>query len=162
MGAALSVGMAEPIPSPTSLTAAGSSSSPSRAQRPFIPALAVSYGLVERPCPAGAIEAAQEVAVDIVKRLWDDWGYECTTPCQYGPSAGAMATTTSKGDGGEEGKVVERHRTQLYTINVPLVPKALEEGRRKAVWANMWRSAYGSLFKQTLTYVCSSSQLFPD
>ena len=105
--------------------------------------------------------------MDIVKQLWDDWGYECTTPCAYGPGGSgngsgsgsgrsgsggtAMATAVPTGDEGKE--QVEKHRTQLYTINVPLVPKALEQGRRRAVWANMWRSAYGSLFKQTFTYV---------
>lgn len=82
--------------------------------------------------------------MEIVQKLWNDWGYECATPSAYGPGGAAQR---------QERGQVERHRTQLYTVNVPLVPDALTVEKRKTVWTNMWRSAYGSLFKQTTAYV---------
>ena len=63
------------------------------------------------------------MAVEICDKLWTDWGNEIV-----GSS---------------------KRPTQLYTVNIPLVEDLLVEGKRKAVYANMWRSSYGSLFKAT-------------
>lgn len=112
LGAALAATLSVPV--------AGPSTGPSL-HPDHIPSIAVSYGVVARPVPPGAIDLANEVAVDVCARLWEDWGYEDS----------------------------EGRRVQIYSINVPLVPEVLEKEKRRVVWTNMWRNAYGQLFKAT-------------
>jgi hypothetical protein len=110
LGAALAAALSTPH--------AESSSSPARP----IPAIAVSYGVVKRPCPPRAVELAHDVSVDVCERLWRDWGYE---------------------------DAEKTRPVQVYSVNVPLVEEDLEAGKRKVVWTTMWRSTYGQLFKTT-------------
>jgi tubulin--tyrosine ligase len=69
------------------------------------------------------MELAHEVAVDVCRRLWEDWGYE----------------------GGSSSK----RPVQVYTVNVPLIEDALAREKRKVCWTRMWRNSYGQLFKPT-------------
>jgi tubulin--tyrosine ligase len=98
----------------------GPSSGPSL-HTDHIPCIAVSYGVVTRPVASRALELANDVSVDVCAKLWDDWGYEDDTG----------------------------RRVQIYSINVPLVVEPLEKDRRKVCWTDMWRNAYGQLFKTT-------------
>jgi tubulin--tyrosine ligase len=101
-----------------SVPQAESSTSPAK----HIPAIAVSYGVVKRPCPPRAFELAHDVSVDVCERLWRNWGYEDDSKSKP---------------------------VQVYSVNVPLVEEDLEKDERKVVWTTMWRSTYGSLFKTT-------------
>nr|ODN82625.1 5'/3'-nucleotidase SurE [Cryptococcus depauperatus CBS 7841] len=88
-----------------------------------IPCIAVSYGVVTRPVTPRTLELATNTAVDVCQRLFNDWGLD-TSP-------------------GGKGLV------QIYSINIPLVEAMLEEDKKKVVLTNMWRNAYGGLFKTT-------------
>ena len=81
----------------------------------------MSYGVVTRPVDPRALELANDISVEVCERLWNDWGYEDDTD----------------------------RRVQIYSINVPLVVEQLEKDNRKVCWTNMWRNAYGQLFKAT-------------
>ncbi|WVQ82229.1 5'/3'-nucleotidase SurE [Cryptococcus sp. DSM 104549] len=89
-----------------------------------IPCIAVSYGVVTRPVTPRVLELATEAAVAVCQRLFDGWGWD-------------------DAPGGKKGKV------QIYSVNIPLVEASLEENARKVCWTNMWRNAYGQLFKTT-------------
>ncbi|WWC61725.1 5'/3'-nucleotidase SurE [Kwoniella dejecticola CBS 10117] len=89
-----------------------------------IPCIAVSYGVVTRPVTARVMELATDAAVDVCERLSEDWGYD---------------------EDHEKG----RHLVQVYSVNIPLVEGDLEKDRRQTAWTNMWRNAYGRLFKAT-------------
>ncbi|EIW70773.1 hypothetical protein TREMEDRAFT_68211 [Tremella mesenterica DSM 1558] len=115
LGAALAAALSVPLPGP--------SSGPSL-HIDHIPSIAISYGVVDRPIPPRAIELAHEAAVEVCKRLWDDWGYESLNP---------------------------RRRVQVYSVNIPLVEDKLETINRKVCWATMWRNTYGGLFKPNVT-----------
>lgn len=116
IGAALAGSMSVPLP--------GHPSDPSTSHHEHhIPNIAISYGVVARPCPPPATKLAHEVAVDICDHLWSNWGTEVV-----GSS---------------------KRPTQLYTVNIPLVEDWLLREKRKTVYAQMWRSSYGSLFKAT-------------
>ena len=112
LGAALAAALSLPIPGP---------SSTSSLHERHIPAIALSYGVVDRPVPEETIDLAHEVSVDLVKRLWDNWGYE-----------------------DDQGTPV-----QVYSVNVPLVADKLRADKRKIYWTTMRRNSYGQLFKPT-------------
>ena len=84
------------------------------------------------------MELANETAVEVVEKLWNDWGNDGTpnAPWQY-----AL--------GGEESEGVHRMRgkVQLYNVNLALIEKYLEKENRKVVWTRIARNGYGSLFK---------------
>ena len=115
IGAALAATMSVPLPGPTS--------TPSL-HLDHIPSIAVSYGVIARPVPAEATRLAHEAAIDVVERLWNDWGYE-----------------QSSGD--------KKRKVQLYTVNIPLKEDVLVKANRKICWTTMWRNYYGQLFKPT-------------
>ncbi|CAK9785460.1 unnamed protein product [Cutaneotrichosporon oleaginosum] len=110
IGAAMAGALAVPI------------AGPSGQKRTFMPSIALSYGVVERPVPPRALELAHEVAVGVCKRLFDDWGWE------------------------DEAK---RNPVQVYSVNVPLVTEAIELANRKVCFTTMWRNTYGQLFVPT-------------
>lgn len=87
-----------------------------------MPCIAVSYGVVERPVPPRCVQLAHEVAVEVCKRLFDDWGYEDR----------------------QAGRLV-----QVYSVNVPLVESAIEKANRKVCFTTLWRNTYGQLFIPT-------------
>ena len=112
LGAALAGALSVPIPGPSAAT-------PSH-HNDHIPCIAVSYGVVTRPVTQRITDLAHDIAVDVCRRLWDDWGWD-------GP-----------------GK-----RVQVYTMNVALVEEVLLPGQSKVCWTKMWRNSYGRLFKAT-------------
>ena len=71
--------------------------------------------------------SAHEIAVDVCRRLWEDWGWE--------------------------GALGERRPVQVYSVNIPLIEDALKVENRKVCWTKMWRNTYGQLFKVTNLYV---------
>jgi len=83
----------------------------------------MSYGIVKRPLPPRTMGLAHEVAVDVCRSLWEDWG--------------------SEGGSGEKRPV------QVYSVNVPLVEEVLTPEKRRVCWTRMWRNTYGQLFKAT-------------
>jgi len=87
-----------------------------------MPSIAVSYGVVKRPVAESTLELAHDVAVDVCKRLFDDWGYEDDD---------------------------SKRPVQVYSVNVPLVPEALTPENRKTCFTHMYRNSYGRLFKPT-------------
>lgn len=87
-----------------------------------MPCIAMSYGMVKRPVEESTLQLAHEIAVDVCKRLFDDWGYE------------------------EDDKA---RPVQVYTVNIPLVPEALTKENRRVCFTTMWRNAYGRLFNPT-------------
>lgn len=88
-----------------------------------VPCIALSYAVVSRPVPPRLLALAAETSVDVCKRLFDNWGHDSVP--------------------GKGGKV------QIYSVNVPLVEEYLEKGNRKAVYTELWKNAYGRLFKPT-------------
>ncbi|KIS01096.1 5'/3'-nucleotidase SurE [Cryptococcus deuterogattii 2001/935-1] len=100
----------------------GPLSSPSLHQN-HMPCVAISYGVVTRPVPVRVLELATETAVDVCQQLFDNWGEDK--------------------EAGGNGLV------PIYSINIPLVEAALEKNERKVVPTEMWRNAYGRLFKTT-------------
>ncbi|ORX36795.1 survival protein sure-like phosphatase/nucleotidase [Kockovaella imperatae] len=113
LGAALAAALSIPIPGP--------STSSISLHEHHIPAIALSYGVVERPVPDITTRLAHEVSLEVIERLWENWGHE---------------------DQGE--KLV-----QVYSINVPLVESQLQKDKRRICWTSMRRNAYGQLFKST-------------
>ncbi|KIR53822.1 5'/3'-nucleotidase SurE [Cryptococcus gattii Ru294] len=127
VGAALAATLSVPLPGP-----------PAPAPGPplhteHVPCIALSYAVVARPVAPRLLALAAETAVDVCKRLFDNWAHDSAP--------------------GRAGKV------QLYSVNVPLVEQYLEKGSRKAVYTELWKNAYGSLFKPTTRQVFSCSQL---
>ncbi|WVQ86324.1 5'/3'-nucleotidase SurE [Cryptococcus gattii] len=117
VGAALAATLSVPLPGP-----------PAPAPGPplhteHVPCIALSYAVVARPVAPRLLALAAETAVDVCKRLFDNWAHDSAP--------------------GRAGKV------QLYSVNVPLVEQYLEKGSRKAVYTELWKNAYGSLFKPT-------------
>ncbi|WVQ72523.1 5'/3'-nucleotidase SurE [Cryptococcus sp. DSM 104548] len=100
----------------------GPSSGPSLHET-HIPSIAVSYGVVTRPVSPRLLDLATETAVDVCQKLFDNW----------------------EEDEGPGGKGL----VPIYSVNVPLVEANLEEGARKVCFTDMWRNAYGGLFKIT-------------
>ncbi|OWZ59227.1 5'/3'-nucleotidase SurE [Cryptococcus neoformans A2-102-5] len=88
-----------------------------------MPCIAISYGVVTRPVPDRILELASETAVDVCQQLFDNWG--------------------------EDKEVGGKGLVPIYSINIPLVEAALEKNERKIVSTEMWRNAYGRLFKTT-------------
>jgi broad specificity polyphosphatase/5'/3'-nucleotidase SurE len=86
-----------------------------------MPSIAVSYGVVQRPVAQSTFDLAHDAAVDVCKRLFDDWGYEDHS----------------------------KRPVQVYSINIPLVEEALTPEKRKVCFTRMWRNTYGQLFKPT-------------
>jgi tubulin--tyrosine ligase len=117
IGAALAAATSAPVPGP------GPSPFKSTLHAKHIPAIAVSYGVVSRPVPKRTIDLANEVAVEVVEKLWKTWG----------------------ADGDD--------KVQVYTVNVPLVEAALEKDRRQVAWTTVWRNQYGRLFAPTEKWV---------
>lgn len=109
IGAAMAGALAVPLAGPSG-------------PRTFMPSIALSYGVVERPVPPRALQLAHEVAVGVCKRLFDDWGWE---------------------------DVDKRNPVQVYSVNVPLVTEAIERANRKVCFTTMWRNTYGQLFVPT-------------
>ncbi|AAW40774.1 cytoplasm protein, putative [Cryptococcus deneoformans JEC21] len=88
-----------------------------------MPCIAISYGVVTRPVSDRVLELATETAVDVCQQLFDNWG--------------------------EDKEVGGKGLVPIYSINIPLVEAALEKNERKIVSTEMWRNAYGRLFKTT-------------
>ncbi|XAO22059.1 5'/3'-nucleotidase SurE [Cryptococcus bacillisporus CA1280] len=88
-----------------------------------VPCIALSYAVVARPIAPRLLALAAETSVDVCKKLFDNWAQDSAP--------------------GRTGKV------QIYSVNVPLVEQYLEKGNRKAVYTELWKNAYGSLFKPT-------------
>lgn len=117
LGAALAGALSVPIPGPSPST--------SSLHTKHIPCIAVSYGVVARPVTPRTNSLAGEVATDVCRRLWEDWGWE----------------------GGSSSS--EKRLVQVYSVNVPLIEEALLPEKRKICWTRMWRNTYGQLFKPT-------------
>ena len=103
------------------------------------PSIAISYGVVTRPVASRTIELATEAAVEVVQRLWADWGVDGTevAPWKY-----------AVGEGEEQAQVHRmKGKVQLYNVNLALIDEFLERGKRKVVWTRIARNGYGSLFK---------------
>ncbi|KAH8084632.1 putative cytoplasm protein [Filobasidium floriforme] len=100
------------------------------------PSIAISYGVVTRPVLPRCLELANETAVEVVQKLWEDWGNDGTpnAPWQY---------ALGSGEGGHRMK----GKVQLYNVNLALIEKSLEKENRKVVWTRIARNGYGSLFK---------------
>ncbi|KAE8538367.1 5'/3'-nucleotidase SurE [Cryptococcus gattii VGV] len=82
-----------------------------------VPCIALSYAVVSRPIAPRLLDLAAETSVDVCKKLFDNWAHDSAP--------------------GRAGKV------QIYSVNVPLVEQYLEKGNRKAVYTELWKSAYG-------------------
>ncbi|KAG6336867.1 hypothetical protein ID866_2225, partial [Astraeus odoratus] len=83
--------------------------------------IALSYGNVHHPTPSEWYEPANDLAVRILKYLWDHWG---------------------KDPGGiRDGEV------DLYTVNIPVIPQLTTAAGIETYWAPIWRSSYGRMFK---------------
>lgn len=93
------------------------------------PSIALSYGVVTRPVSKKAIDLANSASVEIIRRLWHDWGSDATNFHEHQGGHGPG-------------------RVQLYCVNVPLVEEHLEEANRKVVWTRLARNGYGQLFKK--------------
>ncbi|KAL7421761.1 hypothetical protein Q5752_003532 [Cryptotrichosporon argae] len=115
IGAALGASLAVPVPGPASDPSASLHTT-------HMPAIAVSFGVVKRPVPDRVNELAQAAAVDVVKRLFDDWGFEDAARTRPVP---------------------------VYSVNIPLVERDLVEENRKVCWTRLWRNTYGRLFEPT-------------
>lgn len=85
-------------------------------------AIALSYGTVHHPSPAEFNEPAHILAAKIIKHLWDNWGTD---------AAGGL----------RNGEI------DLYNVNIPMVHDLLSEEGLRICWTNIWRNAYGRLFK---------------
>jgi len=79
-------------------------------------AIALSYGIFERPISEALLNAANQIAVKIIKELW-------------------------KIGFGEPG---DPDYPDLYSVNIPLVPAILEEP--KVMWTSESRTRYARLF----------------
>lgn len=113
IGASLAAALSVPIQGPAG---------PEGPHRRVMPSIAVSYGVVQRPVPEGCTALACDVAVEVCRRLFADWGWEDR----------------------EAQKPV-----QLYTVNIPLVPEALAPENRRICFTTMFRNTYGKLFEET-------------
>ena len=102
------------------------------------PSIAISYGVVTRPVAPRTIELATEAAVEVVQRLWADWGSDGTdvAPWKY-----------AVGEGEEDEGHRMKGKVQLYNVNLALIDEFLEKDKRKVVWTRIARNGYGSLFK---------------
>ncbi len=88
-----------------------------------IPSIAISYGVVTRPVDPKAKLLATDVAVEIVKRLWDSWGEDGMDEIREMQASKKLGR--SEGMGG---------KVQVYGVNIPLEVDKLEEGRRRIFW----------------------------
>lgn len=104
------------------------------------PSIAISYGVVTRPVSAKVTHLANEAAIEVVARLWADWGID--------GSESAPWKWAAEGEG-ESTKQAEKMRgkVQLYNVNLALVEDFLIKENRKTVWTKIARNGYGSLFK---------------
>jgi len=75
-------------------------------------AIALSYGIMQRPTPTELHEHAHELSLRIIKHLWENWGRD---------------------PGGPRNQEVD-----LYTVNIPLIPQLV--GGLETCWAPIWRS----------------------
>ena len=94
--------------------------------------------MVTRPVTPRALELANETAVEVVEKLWKDWGRDGT---QNSPFRSELSDGTVEADHRMKGKV------QLYNVNLGLVEEHLEKDKRKVVWTRIARNGYGQLFK---------------
>jgi tubulin---tyrosine ligase len=96
--------------------------------------IALSYGTVVHPTPNTYFEPAHQLASNIIKYLWDNWGTD---------------------EGLKDGEV------DLYNVNIPLIENLLSEEGLKIYWTTMWRTSYGRLFKAIPTENQSSAKVNP-
>ncbi|KAJ6509559.1 survival protein sure-like phosphatase/nucleotidase [Mycena vitilis] len=87
--------------------------------------IAVSYGTVVHPTPSTYLRPADQLASEIILRLWNNWGAD---------------------SGGLRGGEVD-----LYNVNIPLIEDLLTDDGLKIIWTTMWRNSYGRLFKAVPT-----------
>lgn len=87
-----------------------------------MPSIAVSYGVVTRPVPEGCMEMAADIAVEVCRRLFEDWGWE---------------------------DAEHKRPVQLYSVNIPLVPEHLAPENRRVCFTTLYRNTYGKLFEET-------------
>ncbi|KAJ7615287.1 survival protein sure-like phosphatase/nucleotidase [Mycena polygramma] len=87
--------------------------------------IAVSYGTVVHPTPSTYFRPADQLASEIILRLWNNWGAD---------------------SGGLRGGEVD-----LYNVNIPLIEDLLTGEGLKIIWTTMWRNSYGRLFKAVPT-----------
>lgn len=83
-------------------------------------AIALSYGTVVTPTPADLHKHAHNLAIRIIKHLWDNWGIDQGSP--------------------------RNEEVDLYTINIPMIPKLGSEAGLETYWTPTLRSSYGRLF----------------
>ncbi|KAI6101957.1 survival protein sure-like phosphatase/nucleotidase [Pisolithus croceorrhizus] len=81
-------------------------------------AIAISYGSVHRITPTEWIEHAHLLSMRIIKHLWENWGRDA-----------------------RNGKV------DLYTVNVPMIPRLATPDGLDIYWAFIWRNSYDRLFR---------------
>jgi broad specificity polyphosphatase/5'/3'-nucleotidase SurE len=116
------------------------------------PSIALSYGVIQRPVPPRAIQLAHEVSVEIIARLWADWGkdeserYHYRHETEAAAASGDVDNEVVRGKG--KGRMDMRGKVALYCVNVPLIEEKLEPQTRKIWWTRMWRNGYGQLFRE--------------
>jgi tubulin---tyrosine ligase len=110
-------------------------------------AIALSYGSFGHPAKDLG-PAAHELALKIIKALWDDWGRDEESDglsqfvLEHMDQEKARSILLEHERGKRDGEV------DLYTLNIPLVPELAQEGGIKVAWTRFWRNEYGKLFKQ--------------
>jgi 5'/3'-nucleotidase SurE len=104
--------------------------------------IAISYGIVVNPPPPSYFEPAHALASRISLQLWEQWG----------PDDGGLRKSPS----GE-------NEVDLYNVNIPLVENLLiiGDGAMEVHWTQMWRNAYGRLFKTLPPAPTDATQVKP-
>jgi tubulin---tyrosine ligase len=110
-------------------------------------AIALSYGNVGHPA-TDLGPAAHELALKIIKSLWDDWGRDEESDglsqfvLEHMDQEKARSILLEHEKGKRDGEV------DLYAVNIPLVPALAQEGGIKVAWTRIWRNEYGRLFQE--------------
>jgi len=84
-------------------------------------AVAVSYGTFRGINHVALSDPAHELAIRILKKLWEDWGKDT------------------------EG--LRNEEVDLYNVNLPMIEELRQPGGLEVVWTRVWRNNYGQLFK---------------